>query len=271
VNGARIGITAARRAAEQAALVRNLGGEPVVGPVLRPDPPHPDEVVGPGVERLLSEPVDVIVFLTGVGARLIFEHAARAGREDDLRRRIAGARIVARGTKPRRALRALGIELDEVIDPPVTAAVRDRLLREPLAGRRVFVQGFGPDPTELTDPLAAAGAAVWSMSPYGAALPDDTEPAAALAREAAAGTLAAITFTSALAARQFAAIADHAGIDPGAVRASATLVVAVGPVTREALAAEGLPPDVEPETPRMGAMYQSLAAALRGRPSRGGG
>lgn len=267
MNGALIGITGARRAAEQAALVTSLGGIPVPGPALRPDAPEPDAVLAPAVAGLLSEPVDVVVFLTGVGARLIYDYAQRIGRERDLRARLARATVVARGTKPRRALRAVAVDVDLLVDPPLTTAVRDALLAGPVAGRRFFVQGFGPEPTDLTVPLRDGGADVLLVSPYAASLPDDTAPAEDLARRALHGDLAAVTFTSALAARQFVAIAEAAGVDADALNACPALIVAVGPVTADALRADGLRVDVEPATPRMGAMYHALAAALAGPPS----
>lgn len=263
MNGARIGITAARRATEQAALVTSLGGVPVVGPALRADAPEPDAVLAPAVADALARPVDVFVFLTGVGARVIYDYARRIGQEDAFLERLSAARVVVRGTKPRRILRSLGVRVDEMVDPPVATAVRDALMAGEVAGRRFFVQGFGPEPVDVTAPLTAGGAQVISLSPYAGSLPDDTAPAAGLARAAVGGELAAVTFTSVLAARQFVAIADAAGISAEDLDTSPALMVAVGPVTREALEAEGLRVDVEPETPRMGAMYHALAAALR--------
>ena len=235
----------------------------MVGPALRPDAPKPDEVIAPALGWALAEPVDVFVFLTGVGARVIMEAAGRAGQEAALRERLAAARVIGRGTKPRRILRQLGVRVDESIDPPVVTGVRDHLLAEAVAGKRIFVQGFGPDPADLTEPLRLAGADVFGMSPYAGSLPDDTAPAADLSRAAVAGDLAAVTFTSAIAAHQFVAIADDAGMNAEDLNTSGALTVAVGPVTRDALEAEGLRVDVEPETPRMGAMYHALAIALR--------
>src|SRR5205807_4299250 len=70
MNGARVGITAAGRAAEQAALVRSLGGVAVLGPALRPDAPAPDDRLAPTLDRVLASPLELAVFLTGVGAEL---------------------------------------------------------------------------------------------------------------------------------------------------------------------------------------------------------
>ncbi len=269
MNGARVGITAARRAVEQAAIVTALGGVPVIGSSLRPDAPEPDAVLAPAVAAILAEPVDVVVFLTGVGAGMIFDYARRIGREQEFRDRLAASTVVVRGTKPRRALRAVGVELDVLVDPAVVTRVRDVLFDGEVAGRRFFVQGFGVDPVELTGPLREAGAHVITLSPYSASLPDDPGPAAALARDAVRGELAAVTFTSALAARQFVGIAEDAGVDATELNDCPAMIVAVGSVTRAALEGDGLRVDVEPETPRMGAMYQALAAALRSRVSPG--
>jgi uroporphyrinogen-III synthase len=265
MNGARVGITAARRAAEQAALVRALGGVPVLGPALRPDAPAPDERLAPALERVLEGPLDVAVFLTGVGAELTFALAERLGRAEELRAALAGARVLARGPKPRRALRAARIRIDWVADPPRAALIRERLAAEPLAGRRILVQGYGPPPDELAAPLRAAGAEVVVLSPYAATWPDDPGPAQALAADAMAGTIDALTFTSAQAATQFAALAEAAGLEPADLRAGGALVAAIGPVTRAALEREGLEVDLECTQARMGALYRQLAVTLSER------
>jgi uroporphyrinogen-III synthase len=152
-------------------------------------------------------------------------------------------------------------------DPPSAVLIRDELLREELAGRRLLVQGYGDDVERLAGPLRAAGADVVVIHPYAAGWPADPAPAQELAQQAADGRLAAITFTSAQSARQFAALAEDAGIGPAELRAGRALIAAVGPVTRAALQAAGLRVDVEPEKSRMGALYHALAAALTSAPA----
>jgi uroporphyrinogen-III synthase len=265
MNGARVGITAARRAAEQAALVRSLGGVPVLGPALRPDAPASDGRLAPALDRALARPLDLAVFLTGVGAELTLALAERLGRAGPLRTALDDAWVVARGPKPRRALRAAGIRIDWVADPPRASLIRDRLVEGPIGGRRVLVQGYGPPPDELAAPLRAAGADVVVLSPYAATWPDDPGPAQALAAHAIAGTVDALTFTSAQAATQFAALTEAAGMDPAELRAGGALVAAIGPVTRAALEGEGLQVDLEPSQARMGTLYRELAVALSER------
>jgi len=266
MRGARVGITADRRAAEQAALVRALGGEPVMGPSLLADAPARQEAVVAELDEAMAAPPDVAVMLTGVGVELLLAAADAAGRGRALRALLVGARVLARGPKPRRALRAAGIRVDEVVDPPRAEAVVERVLAGGARDRRVLVQGFGPPPEEVAAPLREAGARVVAVSPYAAGWPDDPAPAQALARAAREGRLEAITFTSAQAARQFAVLAEAEGTEPAQLATCGVLLAAVGPVTRAALEAEGLPVHVEPSPHKMGALYRALAAALCARP-----
>lgn len=271
MRGARVGITAARRAAEQAALVRALGGEPVIGSSLATDPPAPDEQVVPRLQIALARPIDIAIFLTGAGVRLAEEVARRHDLWDPMRRALEGAHVVARGPKPRAALRDAGIPIAWVADPPRTSLIAETMGARDLTGCRVLVQGFGPEPDELVARLRAAGASVIVVCPYGAGLPQDGAPAQELARDAAEGRLDAVSFTSALAVRQWAALAEAAGVAPGDLRRSPTLFASIGPVTRRAMREEGLRVDVEPEIPRMGAMYRELARRLEpaGEPAPG--
>ena len=272
--GARVGITAHRRAEEQAHLVRAMGGVPVLGETLRADVPRAPDGVDRELRAALAAPVDAAVFLSGIGVRLMMESAERTGLEDLLRARLDAAFVVARGAKPRRELRAAGLRLDWTAEPASTLLIRDALLARPMAGRRVLIQAFAEPPLDLALPLAAAGAAIAVVAPYDLAWPDDPEPARRLARMAADGELDAVTFTTARAVRQLVAIAEAEGIDADDLRRGGALMVAVGEVTRAALEEEGLEVHVVADPPRMGTMYRALAAALdagagagaRGRP-----
>jgi uroporphyrinogen-III synthase len=152
-----------------------------------------------------------------------------------------------------------------VASPARAGVVADRLADAPVAGRRILIQGYGPPPDELAAPLRARGADVVVVSPYAATWPDDPEPARRLATEAAAGTVDALTFTSAQAATQFAALAETAGLEPADLRSGGALVAAIGPVTRAAVEAGGIAVDLECDSGRMGALYRQLAVALSER------
>jgi uroporphyrinogen-III synthase len=215
------------------------------------------------VREALAGPLDVAVFLTGVGARLTFEAARDAGLEDLLRDRLRPARVVARGPKPRRELRALGQRVDLTADPASTLLVRDALLPEAAPGVSVLVQAFAEPPDVLTGPLEERGAVCRVLNPYVVGWPQDQGPARRLARETAGGAVDALTFTTARAGRQFLAIAETAGGDVADLQRGGALIAAVGPVTKAALEAEGLTVHITADPPKMGTMYRALAAALQ--------
>lgn len=266
MNGARIGITATRRADAQEALVRSLGGVPVHGPSIEIDVPAPDATLVATVEALLAATPDIAVFVTGVGARHILSAADRAGLLAPVLEVLRATRVVVRGIKPRRVLREFEVPIAWTAAPPESRVIRDVLLAEGVEGRRILVQCAGARADVMVAPLRAAGADVLEAHPYTLDVPPDGRGAVELARAALEGRLDAITFTSAHAVNGFVALAERAGIDAADLAATATLFVAVGPVTREAMLSEGLPVHVEPEAPRMGAMFQQLAATLRAAP-----
>lgn len=267
MNGARIGITGARRAAEQAALVTSLGGTPVVGPCIDVDRPSADADVMEALQRALAAPCDITVFTTGVGVRHLMDVADRHEVGDAFRHLIASSRSLVRGAKARRALRQVDLDADWMADPADSAAILAEIQRGPVADQRILVQCSGPETDVIVNPLRAAGVDVIDIHPYGIALPPDDLPGLALIRESAAGTLAAVTFTSAHAVHGFMALAERAGIDHPV--ADGIRIVSIGHVTTAALLSHDLRVDLEPETSRMGAMFQALATDLAERPPRG--
>lgn len=57
-------------------------------------------------------------------------------------------------------------------------------------------------------------------------------------------------------------LAEASGVEAADLRRRGALLAAVGPVTGAALRAEGLAVDVEPRSPKMGALYHALSLAL---------
>ena len=261
MDGATIGITAARRADEQASIVRALGGVPVIGSSIDCDQPAGDELVEAQLAAAMDAAPQFVIVMTGIGARHTLAVAERTGHERALRALLEDVSVVARGAKARNTMRRLGVRVDLLADPPSSAGLRLLLEDLPVRGRPVLVICSGPGDDPIVAELRSAGAVVKTIHPYAIDLPADAEPAIALAQMARDGTIDAITFTSANAVNGLMAAMERSGLDVAHPHPS-VLVAAVGPVTRDALLAHGWRVDVEPDTPRMGAMYQALAARL---------
>lgn len=262
MEGRRIGITAARRADEQAALVRALGGIPVPGPTIGFDAPNDEPAVRGQIAKALEEQPDIAVVMTGVGAKHLVAVAERAGLASDLRATLDASTVIARGSKARGVLRRMEIRVDHVADPPSSDGLAAGPTLNHVRGMRALVICTGPADDPIVATLRSRGATVATVHPYAIPAPAESDPALRLARDVVAGSVAAITFTSANAVAGFAALCAGSDLDGFEPHAS-VLIAAVGPVTREALLSHGWRVDVEPETPRMGAMYHALADRLQ--------
>src|SRR4029078_3552374 len=120
-------------------------------------------------------------------------------------------------------------------------------------GKRVAVQEYGQPNPELYEALAARQAEVIPVPVSRGARPDDTGPLEAAVRGTIAGEFDVLAITSAQQVRNILAVAGQLGIRDEWLRSARKFVVAsIGPTASEALMEVGLPPDIEPEHPKMG-------------------
>lgn len=193
-----------------------------------------------------------LILMTGEGLRRLLscieqhEPALRTAFIENLAR----ARKFARGPKPVKALRELGLSADITVSPATTAGVIAALRSAgSLQGRVVGVQHYGTEPNPpLTDFLNASGAAIREVSPYVYADAVADREVLALIDKLAAGQVDAIAFTSqSQVERLFKLATDAQRLDAltGGLRRS--LVAAVGPVTAASLGDHGVSVDAAPE------------------------
>lgn len=255
-----VGVTADRRAGEQAELLRRRGARVVHGPTISTEPLGPAEVVVPATRTAIAHQPDIVVFTTGLGVRSWVDGAESAGLAEDLVATLNRADlVVARGPKASGAATTAGIEVDWVA-PDARAGQILEHLRPLVDGRRVVVQRDGEEIPHLADALASAGGDVVDVPVYRWRLPADHEPAHRLIGDVVDGTIDMVTFTSAAAARNLVTLAEELGVADELRTATASLVlVAVGEVTAEAVAGLGLGHAVAPARPRLGAMTHLVA------------
>ncbi len=265
--GFRVGVTADRRADEQAELLRRRGADVVLAPAVSTRPFGDDRPLREATDALLSRPPDVMVATTGIGIRSWFAATESWGIDDDLRRALGTARIVSRGPKASAALVGVGLAADEDEPTERLNALVTRLARcngNGVAGRRVALQLYGEDVPWAVDELTAAGAEVVTVPVYRWTSAEDLAPARRLLDEVLAGQVDAVTFTSAAAVRTFASLADDASAAERLRQAFASSVVAacVGPVTDEAAAAIGFKRRTAPARGRLGLLVRALSREL---------
>lgn len=265
--GFTVGVTADRRAEEQALMLSRLGLQVVHGPAIRTLPMADDVKLRAVTEELIAVPPDYVVANTGLGIRSWLGMAASWGLESDLRGALGRARIAARGPKAAGAIQIAGLDVWWRARTEQLASVAERLLEEPLAGRRVAVQLHGDDRQGITGVLAAAGAEVVEVPVYRWTLPDDTRPAQQLVELCCAHRVDAVTFTAGPAVENFVELAAATGRRHELLSAlnGAVLVACVGPVCAGVAMDVGIRQPLTPEHWRLGSLVRLVADQLRRR------
>lgn len=241
--GCVIVITADRRKREMAAALERRGSTVRLAPALSTIPHLDDARLVAATRKLIAAPPHVVVATTGIGFRAWVEAADAAGIAEDLLEALRTVRLVARGPKARAAILAAGLETDWVAESETTAELRDFLLADGVAGRRIAVQHHGNGSDGLDEAFELAGAEVLSLVVYAWGPPLDASAHQAGIEAAASGECDAVLFTSAPGASAWVeSVKDLGQMQPIADLASSgrLLLEAVGPVTAGPLEAADL-------------------------------
>lgn len=294
LEGLTVVVTASRRAAEQSALVSNLGGLPYVVPTVGISLPVSDSEVEPFL-RTLSSPrgVDYAVFMTATGVRTMMLAAERLGLRDAVTRSLNQDRtvVVARSGKPRGELAKQGVKVDA--SPPTEEATAEgivKLLRSRgVSGKSVAILWHGSRNASMSRQLLECGAKeVYECLTYHYSKdlgedearvlgsmgfnykPPEEEEVVKLVEEIVNGKrkIDALTFTSPPAVSNLFEIAGEHGLEESlrdALKKGAIVVVAVGGSTKNELEGYGVEANVVPKVAAMGAMTNALASYVKGR------
>jgi len=254
-----------RRGAEMAKLIANYGGEAVIAPSMREVPLESNTEALAFARSLLAGNFDMVIFLTGVGARALMRVVETAHPLDQMVAALRRVAIVARGPKPAAALKEIGVPVALMVPEPNTwrellRALDDNKQSFPLQERRVAVQEYGASNSELLAGLEARGARVTPVPVYQWALPEDTGPLRAAVEAILRGEIDIVLFTTSIQVVHLLRIAREMNREAGLRRAFARMAVgSIGPVTSEELREQGIEPDFEPEHSRMGFLVNEAA------------
>lgn len=213
----------------------------------------------------------LLVLLTGVGTELLIEGLAQnASRERAIA--LLGApttTLVCRGPKPHAALKPVGLKPAVVVGEPNTwrDVLREVDERSLLDGKSVYVQEYGRTNAELVQGLVERGSpSVRQIKTYAWQLPDDLAPLHAAIERIGRDEAEVALFTSGIQLTHLLQVAEERGRTQQLYRGLERMVVAsVGPLTTEALQSAGLPPDIEPEHPKLGHLMVALGALAPGK------
>ena len=263
--GLRVLSLESRRAKEMEALIRREGGDPFVAPSVqeRALDDHGDAIRF--VERLEADEFDMVIVMTGTGLAFLRDQVVARSPAGRLGAALGRTTIVSRGPKPLPILRELGARAQVVVPEPntwreIVEAVAAR------AERRIAVQEYGRPNLEMNAALEELGASVTPVVLYRWELPADAEPLKAAARGLAARQFDVILFTSSIQLDHLMLIANTLGLESEVANAlrEYTAIASVGPVMTASLKAAGLPAELIPVHPKMGALVKVASEMAAG-------
>ena len=248
LNGYRILILETREEAQFSRLLTEHAADVLQCPMFAiNDAPDPAPIEA-WIRRAIDTPFDDLVLMTGEGLRRLMKVVRRLGVERDFMAALGRARKFARGPKPGRALREIGLQPQQTTEKPTSEGIAEMLSRLDLKGHRLGLQLYPDrDHSALIGAIAAQDAEVDPVLPYVYdAKAADTNIVTAI-EEMAQGRIDAIALTSSGQARRLFDVAKAHGCEARLREGLAkTPIASVGPVVSDELAAHGLRANISP-------------------------
>ena len=273
LNGYRILILETREEAQFSRLLTEQGADVLQCPMFTiHDAPDPAPIEA-WIHRCVDKPFDDLVLMTGEGLRRLVKVARRVGIDQNFIAALGRPRKFARGPKPGRALREIGLEPQVTTEKPTSEGIIEILSRVDLRGHRVGLQLY-PDKDHgvLIGAITAQGAKVDPVLPYVYdAQAADANIVTAI-EEMAAGRIDAIALTNLGQIRRLIEVARAHGFEARLREGLAkTPIASVGPAVSDELKSHGLRTDIYPANDAffMKPLISAMASALGKSPPRG--
>ena len=257
-----------RRATEIARLIENYHGVPITAPAMREVPLTENEAALRFAQELIAGSIDIVVFLTGVGARALHKVISESLAPERFIEALRRVKVAARGPKPQAVLREWNVQVALTAPEPCTWRELLRALDEIPGGlhaQRVAVQEYGAPNPDFLDALKERGAVVQAVTVYQWALPEDTSPLREAVSALTNGRVLVALFTTGIQVAHLFQIAEEMGRQQE-LRAAfrGVLVGSIGPSTSETLRHFGIHVDLEPSHPKMGFLVKEAAERSAG-------
>jgi len=189
-----------RRCQEMATLIAKFGGEPTVAPSMREVPLEENTHAIDFAKRILEGEIEIVLFMTGVGARTLFEAIQKQDAWESFHQELDRRVIIVRGPKPVPVLKDARIHIDyRAPEPNTWREILEMLDSEsiPLQDQEIAVQEYGRPNLEFYAGLEARGAKVYAVPVYLWDFPEDVEPLYEAVRLAVNKPFDLVMFTSA--------------------------------------------------------------------------
>lgn len=261
-HGLTVAAFESRMAAEITRLIERQQGNPLVTPALREIPLDDNSAAVKFGDRLMTERVDMLILLTGVGTTALFNLLKTRYPWASILAALEQTALVARGSKPVAALKAIGLQPTLTVPEPNTWIDLISTLDEyrPVKGLRVAVQEYGTSNQDLLEALNQRGADVFQVPIYRWALPEDLGPLRQTLDDIIAGKVSVLLITNAAQVDHVMQVLKRDGtVEPFLAALKKMVVASIGPIASERLRQHEWPINLEPSHPKMGILVKETS------------
>src|SRR5882672_6539226 len=248
LNGYRILILETREEAQFSRLLTEQGADVLQCPMFTIHDAPDAAPIEAWIRRCIEKPCDDLVLMTGEGLRRLMKVARRIELDQEFIAALGRPRKFARGPKPGKALREIGLEPQVTTEKPTSEGIAEMLARIDLGGHRVGLQLYpDKDHSVLIGAIKAQGAEVDTVLPYAYdAQAADANIVTAI-DEMAEGRVDAIALTNLGQIRRLVEVARARGCEDRLRKGlGQTPIASVGPAVSDELKALGLRTDIYP-------------------------
>lgn len=251
LKGKTVAVTRPTEQAEEVAeVIRKKGGAPYFIPTIEIRGLSDLSPINKFIEELDVGKVDFVVFMSVNGVRHLFNAAEELNQTNKLLRGLKKPVMVAVGPRTAEELRAHQIHVNLVPTKYTSEGIAESLQEFDVAGKSVRIPRTTAANPTLKAKLGERGALVQEVYVYESALPADNALKDKFLQDVQGGKIHAIVFGSGLTARNlFQMLRENISTEKlRDLLNKKTTVVAIGPVTAEALEKLGVQVAVMPNT-----------------------
>ncbi|QDT65046.1 uroporphyrinogen-III synthase [Calycomorphotria hydatis] len=248
-----------RRGDDMKRMIERFGGDATIAPSMREVPIEEHTEAFAFGEQLLAGKIDIVIFMTGVGARYLMDTLCTQHTQEEILAALAKCVLIVRGPKPTAVLREWKLKIDHRAPEPNTwrellATIKSEV---DVQEKTIALQEYGRPNDELSAALEELGADVQTVSIYRWALPEDITPLESTIHGLIQKEFDCLLLTSAQQVNHLLEVAEQMGQQSELLPAlKTTLIGSIGPTCTEELVRLDLSPAFEASPPKMGQLVK---------------
>jgi len=261
LKGKTIAITRPRGQAEELAeMIEKRGGTPYFIPAIEIKRPSDLSPIKEFISELQKGEVDYVIFMSVNGVKYLLDAAESLGQYDETVAGLKNTRTIAVGPRTAQGLKGHKIQVNIVPPKYTSEGILQTLRQLDVSGKTIRIPRTSTASPALKETLIEMGALVQEVYVYESSLPVDQNLRENFFQDLTAEKIAAIIFGSTSCVKNlFQMLSDRISSEKlRDLMNKKVTIVAIGPVTADALVEMGVKVDVMPDRH----LFEEAVAAL---------